>query len=93
MHVVLGFLLTHPDQLQQHRGLLLFLYNEKVLGGKETVTTSTRQAYSKLLATVMQDELKATLIPTLMRMVRRSPEQALVNATALLSAVKLDLSG
>jgi hypothetical protein len=81
-----------PQLLEEHRGALLALYVDQVLGAKERPAADSLAGWAPLAAALTHDDLAATLLPAAQRSVRRSPDSALPSLAALLGAVQLDLS-
>ncbi|KAK9866109.1 hypothetical protein WJX84_009505 [Apatococcus fuscideae] len=71
---------------------LLKAYCGKVLGSKEVVATHVHQAFQPLLAQLSAEQFGTSLLPVLLRMLKRSPEVTLPSLTSVCSEVQIDLS-
>jgi hypothetical protein len=92
MYALLHFGSQHPDQLAPFRQDLLAFFCESALGAKLPVSAEKLDAYSPLAGQLSQVEFSSTVLPAILKYVRRTPEAALVSIKALLSATQLDLS-
>ncbi len=79
------------EQLQALRPALLATFCDKVLSASKPLPPAVGQAYAPLLMTLSEQELKANVLPPLLRSLKRSPEAALPTAAMLLHAVQLDM--
>ena len=82
----------HPDQLAPYRQDLLAFYCESAIGSKTPVSAEKLAAWSPLVAHITQQEFSSTILPAMLKYVKRTPEAALVSIKAFLSAVQLNLS-
>ena len=92
MYALLHFGSQHPKQLAPFRQELLAFFCESALGAKLPVSAEKLDAYSPLAGQLSQVEFGSTVLPAILKYVRRTPDAALVSITALLSATQLDLS-
>ena len=94
MYAVLHFGSQHPDQLAPYQQDLLRTYCDTVLGAKTPVAAEKRDAYSPLLAQLSEEQFKATVLPAVLKFVKRTPEAALTSTIYLFIALtmRLDLS-
>ena len=81
------------EQLQALRPTLLATFCDKVLSASKLLPPAVGQTYIPLLMTLSEQELKAEVLPPLLRSLKRSPEAALPTAAMLLQAVQLDMGG
>ena len=81
------------EQLQALRPTLLATFYDKVLSASKPLPPAVGQTYIPLLMTLSEQELKADVLPPLLRSLKRSPEAALPTAALLLQAVQLDIGG
>ena len=70
----------------------MVFFCDTVLGAKQPVSPEKLSAYSPLAAQLSQAEFSGTILPAILKYVRRTPDAALVSIKALLNAVQLDLS-
>ncbi|DBB12167.1 TPA: hypothetical protein ACH3X3_006274 [Trebouxia sp. C0006] len=92
MYALLHFGSQHPKQLAPFRQELLAFFCESALGAKLPVSAEKLDAYSPLAGQLSQVEFGSTVLPAILKYVRRTPDAALVSIKALLSATQLDLS-
>ena len=92
MYALLHFGSQHPNQLAPFKQDLLVFFCDSVLGAKQPVSAEKLSAYSPLAAQLSQAEFSSTILPAILKYVRRTPDAALVSIKALLNAVQLDLS-
>jgi len=92
MYALLHFGSQHPKQLAPFRQELLAFFFESALGAKLPVSAEKLDAYSPLASQLSQVEFSSTVLPAILKYVRRTPDAALVSIKALLSATQLDLS-
>ncbi len=92
MYALLHFGSQHPDQLAPFRQELLAFFCESALGAKLPVSAEKLDAYSPLAGQLSQVEFSSTVLPAILKYIRRTPDAALVSIKALLSATQLDLS-
>lgn len=64
----------------------------QVLGSRECVPSELVLAYKPWAEALTGEEFETNLLPTLIRMSKRSPESVVTSAALLLSMLKLDLS-
>lgn len=67
------------------------LYSESVIGSKQPVPEVKLAAWSPLVAQLSQQDFTSTILPAMLKFVRRTPEAALGSIKALLAAAHLDL--
>lgn len=67
-------------------------YCTKVLASKDATPAHVQQAYEPLLAQVSSEQFVTSLLPVLLRMLKRSPEVTLPSLVSICSSSKLDLS-
>ncbi|PRW50843.1 Translational activator GCN1 isoform A [Chlorella sorokiniana] len=72
---------------------LLPVYCDKVLSAKERGSPAALACWGALAAAASEEQVAATLLPTVVRMTKRNPEPALAAAAPMLAALSLDLSG
>ncbi len=92
MYALLHFGSQHPDQLSPFRKDLLAFYCDTVIGAKTPVPAENLDAYSPLLRQLTQQEFSNTVLPAILKFVRRTTEAALVSIKALVTVTQLDLS-
>ena len=92
MYALLHFGSQHPSQLAPFRQDLLAFFCESALGAKLPLSTEKLDAYSPLASQLSQMEFSSTVLPAILKYIRRTPDAALVSIKALLSATQLDLS-
>lgn len=67
-------------------------YCTKVLASKDATPAHVQQAYEPLLAQVSSEQFVTSLLPVLLRMLKRSPEVTLPSLASICSSSRLDLS-
>ena len=67
-------------------------YCNKILASKEATPAHVQQAYEPLLAQVSSEQFVTSLLPVLLRMLKRSPEVTLPSLASICSSSRLDLS-
>lgn len=88
----LEFAAAQPQLMSVHKEFFLTLFIDKVLGAREPLPQSTPASY-QLLATALTDaEVSEKLLPSIVRMSKRSPESVLGSAAAVFGMLRLDLS-
>jgi len=90
---IISHLAKQPEVLATHRGALLSLYVEHVLGSKERISAAALAGWSSLAAVLTHEDLVSTFLPAVQRMVKRSPDSALPSVALFLGALELDMSG
>ena len=63
-----------------------------MLSSKEPLPPEVVTAYKLWIEALREDEFETKLLPTLIRMSKRSPESVVTSTALLLSMLKLDLS-
>lgn len=89
---VLDFATGDEQILAAHREALLSLFTDRVLGSREPLPPSTISAYRALAAAITESELSKRLLPTVVRLSKRSPETVLNSTAAVFGMLRLDLS-
>lgn len=78
--------------LAAHKEALIAQYTKGLLSAPTAPSGAAIRAYDSLAATLTHDELAAAVVPTVQRMLKRSPEAAAPAITALFATSPLDLS-
>lgn len=89
---MLQYIATQPEQMAAHKAFFLTLFSEKVLGAREPPPPSSLAAFQPLAAALTEEELSQNVLPSVLRMAKRSPESALTSAAAVFAGVPFDLS-
>ena len=63
-----------------------------MLGAREPLPASTVTAYQPLAAALGEAEFEQAVMPTMLRMAKRSPESVLSSAAAFIRMLSIDLS-
>ena len=92
MYAVLHYGSQHRDQGAPYQQDLLHTYCDTVLGAKTPVPAEKLNAYSPLLAQLTEEQFKGTILPAVLKFVKRTPEAALNSTVYLFLALRLDLS-
>ena len=64
----------------------------QVLGAREPLPASTVAAYQTLAAALGEEEFEQAVLPSMLRMAKRSPESVLSSAAAFIRMLSIDLS-
>ena len=89
---VLDFATGDEQVLSAHRGALFGLFIDRVFGSRDPLPPTTLAAYRALAAAVTESELGERLLPSVVRLSKRSPETVLNSAAAIFGMLRLDLS-
>lgn len=74
------------------KSVFLKWYDKEVLCCGKKLSKATRNCFQALYPTLNHDDMKALLLPSILRMFKRSPEFVCANLAALLEHVTFDLS-
>lgn len=72
---------------------LLPVYCDKVLSAKERSSPAALACWGALAAAASEEQVAATLLPTVVRMTKRNPEPALAAAAPMLAALRCGAAG
>jgi hypothetical protein len=72
--------------------VLIVQYSKGLLSAPIAPAAVAIRAYDSLAATLTHDDLESAVVPTVQRMLKRTPEAAAPAITALFTASPLDLS-
>ena len=72
---------------------LLPVYCDKVLSAKERGSPAALACWGALAAAASEEQVTATLLPTVVRMTKRNPEPALAAAAPMLAALRCGRAG
>lgn len=64
------------------------MYCDKVLSAKERGSPAALACWGALAAAASEEQVTATLLPTVVRMTKRNPEPALAAAAPMLAALR-----
>jgi len=92
--LLLSFLMSPSQSTTLAETKLTFLkwYDEHVLGSRESLSDAHRQAFTPLFPALTPVDLAKTLLPTVSRMLKRSPEIVVEACAPLFASVPVDLS-
>ncbi|XVF57046.1 hypothetical protein PTKIN_Ptkin06aG0171600 [Pterospermum kingtungense] len=92
LSLLLEFSSSVPSKFEQSKPIFLDIYVKAILNTREKPTKGLSESFRPLFARMSHEDLQSTVIPSLVKMLKRNPEIVLESVGVLLSLVDLDLS-
>ncbi len=83
---------SRKDLLDSCQPQLLAVFTDKVLSSREQPSSEVLAAYRPLLASVSASQMAESVLPSVVRNIKRTPDVTLPTVEVLLEAADLDLS-
>mmetsp|Transcript_36317 Transcript_36317/g.82796 ORF Transcript_36317/g.82796 Transcript_36317/m.82796 type:complete len:2659 (-) Transcript_36317:74-8050(-) len=93
IQALLQFCGSRPAQMQEHKAFFISCLVSTVFDVKAAVPQSTAARFLPLTRAVTHDEFASTLLPAIVRALKRTPEFVVHSLAVLLSQLSIDCSG